>query len=389
MKLQIAALVLLPNLASGQGLGATPLTTEWRFTGATGDFIDSVGGPGQLEYADGAAGQTAQVSVLTTTGTAGIPDIGGVDTPVLYFDYHTPNTLGFKLRPLTGAANDDLLVFTLVFDLYLDPGNTDIYGGLLNGSANNLNDAELFLQPSQQSFWYPGLNGGLAQGSYQLGEWFRIVYAVDYPNGIMETFVDGAFAFSGSPADWIYDGQVEASWILADQNGEVTQGYLANFAVTDALLGQTEATALGTVSSGGIFGFGVGANYCTAVTNSTGAASIITALGSGSIADNSLILSADNLPAQPGIFIAGPDPAQIPFFNGFLCVSPNGLQRFLAVNVPSGGVITEAVDLSTSVAGGLNAVAGLPYHFQRWNRDPAAGGASANFSDGVAVPFTP
>jgi len=120
-----------------------------------------------------------------------------------------------------------------------------------------------------------------------------------------------------------------------------------------------------------------GSSYCAAVMNSTGAASIISASGFTSIAANSLILSANNLPAQ------------IPLFNGYLCVGPSGLQRFLAVNVPSGGIVTEAVDLSASAAGGLDVVAGQPYHFQRWNRDPAAGGASANFSNGVEVVFSP
>lgn len=133
----------------------------------------------------------------------------------------------------------------------------------------------------------------------------------------------------------------------------------------------------------------VGSNYCTSTTNSTGAASTLVGAGSNSIAANDLVLTADNLPAQPGIFIAGPDLGQIPFFNGFLCISPQGLQRFTTVNVPAGGVITEAVDISASVAGGLNVSAGQPFYFQRWNRDPAAGGGNANFSDGLEVSYVP
>jgi len=133
----------------------------------------------------------------------------------------------------------------------------------------------------------------------------------------------------------------------------------------------------------------VGTSYCISTANSTGAASTLSGAGSGSIAANDLVLTADNLPAQPGIFIAGPSTAQIPFFNGFLCVSPTGLQRFNAVNVPAGGLVSEAVDIPSSVAGGLNAVAGQPYFFQRWNRDPAAGGGNANFSDGLEVQYVP
>ena len=110
---------------------------------------------------------------------------------------------------------------------------------------------------------------------------------------------------------------------------------------------------------------------------------------STSISANDLVLTADSLPAQPGIFIAGPTTAQIPFFNGFLCVAPTGLQRFINVSAPVGGVVTEAVDIATSAQGGLNVSAGSSYFYQRWNRDPAAGGGAANFSDGLEIAYTP
>jgi len=138
-----------------------------------------------------------------------------------------------------------------------------------------------------------------------------------------------------------------------------------------------------------IVGDALGTNYCISTQNSTGAASTISASGSASISANDLVLQADNLPAQPGIFIAGPLNAQIPFFNGFLCISPQGLQRFSNVSSPAGGIVSEAVDYPSSAAGGLNVVAGQPYYYQRWNRDPAGGGGAANFSDGIEVLHTP
>jgi hypothetical protein len=134
---------------------------------------------------------------------------------------------------------------------------------------------------------------------------------------------------------------------------------------------------------------GFGTNYCLSTVNSTGAASTISASGSASIAANDLVLSADGLPSQPGIFIAGPGQAQLPFFNGFLCVAQMGLQRFDDTTAPAGGVISEAVDFATSAPGGLNVMAGSNYYFQRWNRDPAAGGGNANFSDGIEILIEP
>ena len=136
----------------------------------------------------------------------------------------------------------------------------------------------------------------------------------------------------------------------------------------------------------------VGTNYCLSTVNSSGNSATISASGSPSISNNDLVLEATGLPVnndQPGLFIAGPTQATIPFFNGFLCVNPNGLQRFAVINVSSNGTITEPVDYNTSAAGGLNVAAGMTYNYQRWNRDPAAGGANANFSDGIAIVHTP
>ncbi len=138
-----------------------------------------------------------------------------------------------------------------------------------------------------------------------------------------------------------------------------------------------------------IFGGPVGTNYCITTANSTGATSEILATGSGSISANDLVLTAGNMPDQPGIFIAGPTTGQIPFFNGFLCIGQVGLQRFADQTAASGGVISESVDLATSAPGGLNVVAGSSYFYQRWYRDPVAGGGNANFTDGIEIAYTP
>ncbi len=167
------------------------------------------------------------------------------------------------------------------------------------------------------------------------------------------------------------------------------------------LIGGTAAYVGFTASTGGVSethdiiswswtsGSGVGTNYCLSTVNSTGFASTMSATGSESLSANDLVLSANNLPSQPGIFIAGPGQGQAPFFNGFLCIATSGLQRFVNTTAPTAGVITEAVDYATAAMGGLNVVAGSSYNYQRWNRDPAAGGGNANFSDGLEITHTP
>ena len=182
-----------------------------------------------------------------------------------------------------------------------------------------------------------------------------------------------------------------SAWPCADALGQ-SDPYAWGLAEVGDLQGSWVSNP-GDVGSPGVFVDvtcpGFGDEYCTSTVNSTGAASTISATGSASIAANDLVLTADNLPSQPGIFIAGGATAQVPFFNGFLCIAPSGLQRFTTVTFPAGGTTTQAVDIATSVGGGLNVSAGSPYHYQRWNRDPAGGGGNANFSDGLEVMYTP
>ncbi|TDJ74127.1 MAG: hypothetical protein E2O39_05130 [Planctomycetota bacterium] len=397
MKHPIMAFLLAASftaLAGAQVPVPSAGTTEWRFTGDTGAFIDKAGGPGTLEYADGDGGLTDQIDFFMTTQSAGVPDIGGVDTPILKFWYHYPAVMGYVLRPLTGA---DLTQFTLVYDIYIEASTaaTDDYGALWQ-SRDNFADAELHLEIFSNGFWhdldFSGLGvGSLAPGTWNFDQWNRIVYVSDFSGGTAKCFVNGLLAFQDVVLDIMPDGTSPgvASQILADQNGDVTHGFLAAFAVADVALSDADVLALGAPSSEGIFDFGVGTNFCISVANSTGSASTITGTGSASISVNALVLTAENLPPQPGIFIAGPAQAQIPFFNGFLCIDPQGLQRFLTVASPVGGSITEVVDYATSAPGGLSVVAGASYNYQRWNRDPAGGGGNANFSDGYEVTHTP
>jgi len=136
-------------------------------------------------------------------------------------------------------------------------------------------------------------------------------------------------------------------------------------------------------------GFGPGTNFCRSTVNSTGSASVLTASGSDSISANDLVLTAVNLPTQPGMFIGSTSKAQIPYFDGFLCVGPGTLQRFGSINIPVGGSITQEVDLVTSARGGLMVSPGQAFYFQRWNLDPQAAATGANFSDGYQVVYTP
>jgi len=209
------------------------------------------------------------------------------------------------------------------------------------------------------------------------GAWTDISVFFDIDNDLVELTYDGTLLSSYTISGGVFGGgsgvvQVNAIDLYPLGSGTpVTPWYYDNFEWTK-LSGDT------------------GSTHCNSTANSTGAESMLTASGTVSIADDNLTLTADSLPSQPGIFIGGPNyGGPIPFFNGFLCVSPSGLQRFSTVSVPSGGSVTEVVSIASSAPGGLNVSAGSPYYYQRWNRDPAAGGGNANFSSGLQVDYAP
>ena len=141
------------------------------------------------------------------------------------------------------------------------------------------------------------------------------------------------------------------------------------------------------------FAQGPGTSYCTSTVNSSGFAATMSGSGSASIMANDLTLIATNVPQIPGIgiFIASPGAAQIPIWDGFLCVAPQGLQRINQITTPVGGVVTQLIDYTGASTGTvpLNVFAGFSFFYSYWYRDAAAGNTGANLTDGYDVVHTP
>ena len=131
----------------------------------------------------------------------------------------------------------------------------------------------------------------------------------------------------------------------------------------------------------------LGTNYCSVVPNSSGSPALMSAFGSASVAANNLTLEAQPVPQQPGLFYYGPLQTQLVFGNGFRCVS--GQVGRLTVSSPIAGVLSHALDVTNPPSIAVLITAGSTWNFQAWYRDPAAGGASFNLSDGLEVTFTP
>ncbi len=131
--------------------------------------------------------------------------------------------------------------------------------------------------------------------------------------------------------------------------------------------------------------------YCSSTPNSSGQAASIDWAGSSSLVAGDLTLVASGCPPlRTGLFYCGPTTLSQPFGNGVRCVG-GALLRFAPLQTDAQGAAAQAVDLA-SVALGVSPTGlqpGSPLHFQFWFRDPAAGGAGFDLSDGLAVTLCP
>ena len=124
----------------------------------------------------------------------------------------------------------------------------------------------------------------------------------------------------------------------------------------------------------------LGSNYCTSTATSGTTGALIRAGGSPSLSANDLWLFAQHLPMyEVSQFFYGASQQQAPFGNGYLCVGGE------LTRIGTAGTATQqAVDLA---AAGITSTGTL--YFQCWFRDPAAGGAAFNTSDGLSITFIP
>jgi hypothetical protein len=133
------------------------------------------------------------------------------------------------------------------------------------------------------------------------------------------------------------------------------------------------------------------ANYCVTSPNSAGPGATMDWAGSTSHGANDLTLFAYGCPPlKLGLFIYGTTAAQIPLGNGFRCIA-NPLFRLGTTTTNGFGDATFLVDYSRHPAdAGAGAITiGSTQRFQMWFRDPAAGGARTNLTDGLAVTICP
>lgn len=127
----------------------------------------------------------------------------------------------------------------------------------------------------------------------------------------------------------------------------------------------------------------IGARYCSAVPNSTGAPAVIDAYGSTVAADEELAFLVTDVPQYAaGIVFYGPTQVALPLGNGLRCVGGT-LTRLRPVQ--SSGFLQyffHVVDFDATPMA-QHFLPGSTWHFQGWFRD----GSSSNLSDAVTIPF--
>jgi hypothetical protein len=126
--------------------------------------------------------------------------------------------------------------------------------------------------------------------------------------------------------------------------------------------------------------------FCTATSNTTGNPALISWTGTTSVSTNNFALVCNGLPPNTnGLFYFGPNEILQSFGNGFRCVGGT-VVRLNVLQVSGAGVAVRPLDFNNMPAGGA-ILPGATWKFQFWYRNPAAGGAGYNLSNGLSATF--
>ncbi|HVS19799.1 MAG TPA: malectin domain-containing carbohydrate-binding protein, partial [Planctomycetota bacterium] len=128
--------------------------------------------------------------------------------------------------------------------------------------------------------------------------------------------------------------------------------------------------------------------YCVGAPNSVGPGARMGSAGSTSIAEDDLVLVTFGCPPDTvGLYLQSATQAQVPLFDGFLCVGSPFWRLTPGQASDAAGSAVRPFALQSPDPPHTVVAAGETWHFQLWYRDPALG--SANFSDGLSLTFEP
>jgi len=127
-------------------------------------------------------------------------------------------------------------------------------------------------------------------------------------------------------------------------------------------------------------------SYCETSPNSVGSGAVMSHTNLPSLSTNEFYLTCSGVPEnQFGIFFYGAHQGYIPFGNGIRCTA--GRVFRLGVTKSQGSLFSQYLDLTQPPHPDGQIMLGSEWNFQCWYRDPEAGPAYFNLSDGMNVLF--
>ena len=211
---------------------------------------------------------------------------------------------------------------------------------------------------------------------------------VELPATFDDALTSASFAVLALPAQAALVGGTGSYRILRPNSGATGTDTLTFQATTPS---GASAVATVTIVYDAPFVCTPPANYCTSTANSSGGPATLGWTGTTSLGTNDFGLYASGLPARKlGVFIYGAGTTQVTLGNGFRCVA-SPFFRLGATASDDFGEATFPIDFTQHpVNAGPGAIrTGTTWHFQLWFRDPPAGGARTNLTDGLTVTICP
>jgi hypothetical protein len=315
------------------------------------------------------------------------PTFGQEDLKIIASDGATDDQFGFRVAfdggvALVGAIKDD--------DNGSDSGSAYLF-------AEVSNDDCVYATPIAGDGVFPvdntdgtGLDADPGCAAFGSDVWYRWTAAAT--GTVTMDMCDGAATYDSALAAWEDAVGCPSTLIVCNDDTCVLQSEVT-FACTTGTVYMIQVGGFNGASGTGNLNVAtdppcIDGTYCTSLPNSTGATAAITWTGSCVVADNNFTLVVRSCPiSQPGLFIYGANQASIPFGNGVLCLGQPILRLNPPVFVDSTGLASKGVDLANPPSASGTITAGSTWNFQMWLRDPNAGGAAYNFTDGMSVTF--
>ncbi len=266
------------------------------------------------------------------------------------------NELSFDTNHLQGMAPFGMHFYVLLAD---DMGTTELFDDIL-----------VFSQFDPMTYSFAGFGAAVQSGVWTNLSWTFDTSSSTLPPG-WQVHSYGGTNSGNDDADW--DAVIQDVDYIAIINTNPGGGFALG--TIDILFDNIELK----VGS-------LGTPYCVANPNSSGSTASILATGSSLASDQSLTLTTNGVvPGVPGLYFFGTSQVQVPFGDGFRCAGGQTTRIQPPQNANPLGVTTRALNFAAPYGSAL--VSGADLNYQLWYRDPMAGMAGFNLSNGLNLIF--